>query len=217
MSTFHCTACGRAIFRRADQIALVTLSTFGDHRASCHVIREAIEPETLRRYDVSLHEGWYCCRFIMMRMVVDKFGTGDSLLVYADSVVEVADGATSPRASASPIVKLGRRDHDMVIAATRGLAVVKHGAIWCPPCRHMDAILARIELAGVTFFELDIDEEPEIAARFRTGSIPFFVFYKDGVRLSLDGPGTVAGGIVGAIPERALRELCVRLRDRSAA
>ena len=232
MSTFHCTSCGRAIFRSEDILQRITLSSFNGHRAECYAIRSAIDEGSLRRYDVSLHEGWYCCRFIMMRMVQDKFGTGDDLLVYSDSVVEVADGQAPPAlVSRRSVVKLGRRDHDAVLSAPENqdkLLVVKHGAIWCPPCRHMDAIISRVVernvLPGVRFFELDIDEEPEIAARFNSRAIPFFAFYSAGAQVKVDvrGGQGVEGGIVGAIPEQALVSFCqtlsVRLRtSRTAA
>ncbi len=221
MSTFHCTSCGRAIFRSEDLLRRVTLSQFDGHRAECYAIRVALDEGSLRRYDVSLHEGWYCCRFIMMRMVQDKFGTGDDLLVYSDSVVEVAEGQSPPaRDSHRSVLKLGKRDHDAVIAAHANqdtLLVVKHGAIWCPPCRHMDVIISRVmernALPDVRFFELDVDEEPEIAARFHNRSIPFFLFYYGGrqVKVDLRGARGADGGIVGAIPEQALVSVCQSL------
>jgi len=221
MSTFHCTSCGRAIFRSEDILQRVTLSQFDGHRAECYTLRAAINEGSLRRYDVSLHEGWYCCRFIMMRMVEDKFGTGDDLLVYSDAVVEVADGQSPPaRASHRSALKLGKRDHDAVIAAHADqdtLLVVKHGAIWCPPCRHMDVIISRVmernALPGVRFFEMDVDEEPELAARFHNRAIPFFVFYYGGkqVKVDLRGGRGADGGIVGALPEQALVSVCQSL------
>jgi len=224
MSTFHCTSCGRAIFRSEDILQRVILSNFNGHRAECYAIRDAIDVGSLRRYDVSLHEGWYCCRFIMMRMVEDKFGTGDELLVYSDSVVEVAEGQAPPApASRRSAVKLGKRDHDAVISAPENqdkLLVVKHGALWCPPCRHMDAIISRViernVLPDVRFFELDIDEEPELAARFHSRAIPFFIFYYAGTQVKVDvrGGQGVEGGIVGAIPEQALVSFCQALVSR---
>ena len=227
MSTFHCTSCGRAIFRSEDILQRVTLSSFNGHRSECYAIRAAIDTDSLRRYDVSLHEGWYCCRFIMMRMVEDKFGTGDDLLVYSDSVVEVADGQPLPApASQRSVLKLGKRDHDAVISAPANqdtLLVVKHGAIWCPPCRHMDVIISRVmernALPGVRFFELDVDEEPELAARFHNRAIPFFAFYYGGTQVKVDlrGAQSVDGGIVGAIPEQALVAFCQRLALRLGA
>lgn len=203
MSTYHCTACGRAIFHGDDILRRVTLSHLDDHDADVFAIAKAIEPDELVRYDVSLHEGWYCCRFIMMRMTHDKFGTGRDLLVYADSVVEVRDGDQPPTPSKHRgALKLTRFDHDDMINAPEHrdkLLVVKYGAIWCPPCRHMDAIITRLverdAVPNARFFDVDIDEQPELAEKFRIGSIPFFVVYKNGQPVR---------DIVGAMPERAL-------------
>lgn len=217
MSKFHCKHCGRAMFHTEDLLDTVNLWDLGDYQAEAYAIRKAIDPETLRRYDVSLHEGWYCCRFIMMRMTVDKFGTGDQLLVYKDAVVEVMPGETPPRAARSSALRLTGRDHDAVIGApeSRGqLLVVKHGAIWCPPCRLMDTVIDRIveanELPDVRFFDLDIDENPEFASRFRNQSIPYTRFYYDGrpVPARLAGLPSLDGGIVGGLQQAQLVALC---------
>ena len=206
MTTYHCTACGRAIFEASDVIRRVTLSQLGDHKAEVFAIRKAISPETLTRYDVSLHEGWYCCRFIMMRMTYDKFGTGNELLVYCDSVT-TAPKQHVPRGA----IKLTKEDHDAAIHAHRDqLVVVKHGAIWCPPCRHMDAVITRLvdALPNVKFFDVDIDEQPELTAPFHAGSVPLFVFYKN---------GKVIATRIGAMPEKAFVGLLNRLAQPVAA
>jgi thioredoxin 1 len=216
VSRFHCTRCGRAIFEARDLVKKVTLWDLQEYQADCYVIRQAIAPETLTRYDVSLHQGWYCCRFIMMRMMVDKFGTGDALLVYADSVIEVKDGDRPPtRKDERGQVKLGARDFDAVLARPGDdLRVVKFGAIWCPPCRLVDAILTRIAARGglpkVTFFEVDIDDEPELASRWPLQSIPYLAFYFGGQKLRLKSSArSVSDGVwVGGLSERQLLTLC---------
>ncbi|HEY9854270.1 MAG TPA: thioredoxin family protein [Stenomitos sp.] len=217
MSTFHCKHCGRAIFHAHDVLERRNLWDLGDYQAEAYAIREAIEPATLRRYDVSLHEGWYCCRFVMMRMTVDKFGTGDQLLVYKDAVVEVKPGETPPTAAHRGAIRLTARDHDAVIASpeSRGqLLVVKHGAIWCPPCRLMDAVIERLveanELPEVRFFDLDIDENQEFAARFRNQSIPYTRFYYDGRQIPVTLPGhpSIDGGLLGGLQQAELVAVC---------
>jgi thiol-disulfide isomerase/thioredoxin len=101
------------------------------------------------------------------------------------------------------------------------LVVVKLGAIWCPPCRLMDAVIARIvaegQLPEVRFFELDIDHEPELAGRFRNQSIPYTLFYYNGERVRLtreDGP-TVDGGLIGGLRQDELVALCQRVLARA--
>ncbi len=218
MSRFHCTRCGRAIFEAKDLIKKVKLWDLKEYQADCYVITKAIDQDRLTRYDVSLHEGWYCCRFIMMRMVVDKFGTGDALLVYADSVVEVKDGQRPPaRNNDRGQIKVGANDHDKIIAAPGDdLRVVKYGAIWCPPCRLVDAVLTRIAarggVRGVTFFEVDIDEEPDLAARWSVQSIPYLVFYRQGRQLRLRSSSrSVSDGLwLGGLGEGQLLQICLK-------
>lgn len=207
--TYHCTQCGRAIFRAADMIDRVTLWDLTEYQAECYSIARAIDIDSLERYDASLHEGWYCCRFILMRMVVDKFGTGDHLLVYTDSVVAVPEGETVKTThDTRGQIKLTSRDYDAFLAAPQledKLIWVKYGAIWCPPCRLMDSVFARIAEAGslpdVVFAEVDVDEEQALAERWDNSGVPFSVFYYNGRQVRLSGAGVpvIQGGLVGGL------------------
>ena len=55
-------------------------------------------------------------------------------------------------------------------------------ATWCGPCRMLTPVIE--ELAGehpeISFFKINVDEEPELANAFNTTSIPMLVFMKDG-------------------------------------
>ena len=217
-STFHCRRCGRAIFTSDQILDRRPLWDLGEYQAPVFVIAQALDLGGMRRSDASLHEGWYCCRFMVMRMVVDKFGTGDALLVYADSVVELPPGGAPPVDTSTPAqVRLSEVDFDAVLAARADrdrLAVVKLGAIWCPPCRMMDraieALRAEGALPDVDFYEVDVDESPALAARYRNRSIPFFLFFYRGeaVRLVGGGPAVVDGGLAGGLSRASLRALC---------
>ena len=173
-----------------------------------------------------MHEGWYCCRFILMRMTVDKFGTGRNLLVYADSVVGFPEGE-KPKLTppASPQVRLTRRDFDAVVGADRGdrLTVVKLGAIWCPPCRLVDRVISQIHAAGtlpeVDFFEVDVDEERALADRFPNQAIPYLLFYYRGKRIRLEGRRApiVDGGFMGGLDRANLEMLSKTVLERARA
>ncbi len=68
-------------------------------------------------------------------------------------------------------------------ARTADTAVVDFNATWCGPCRMMAPVLENVsaELAGkVSFFAVDVDDCPELAAEFRVQSIPCLVIMKKG-------------------------------------
>jgi thioredoxin 1 len=77
-------------------------------------------------------------------------------------------------------------------------------AAWCAPCRaiapHVEAI-ARAHGGRIRVGKIDIDANPEIAARFDVRSIPTL--------LMLDG-GRVVGQIVGAVPRARIEQLVQR-------
>src|SRR3954462_15744982 len=86
-----------------------------------------------------------------------------------------------------------------VVEQAPGLALVDFTADWCPPCRVLGPqidTLAR-ELAGnVVVVKVDVDREPELAARFGVLSMPTLMFFRD---------GQVIDRHVGAIPPDRLR------------
>ena len=76
--------------------------------------------------------------------------------------------------------------------------VVDFWAEWCGPCKMIAPSLEEIssELAGkVKIAKLNIDENPELAAKFGVRSIPTLAMFKGGV---------VADIKVGAAPKTAL-------------
>jgi thioredoxin 1 len=87
-----------------------------------------------------------------------------------------------------------------------GLALVDFTADWCPPCRalspQIDA-LARELGADVVVAKVDVDDHPELAARFGVQSIPAVIFFQD---------GRAVDRIIGAVPTERLRERVEALR-----
>lgn len=61
--------------------------------------------------------------------------------------------------------------------------LVKFGAEWCPPCRHMEDVLDRVEprLSGrVKVLRIDIDQKPELAQHYGVSSIPRVFLFQQG-------------------------------------
>lgn len=65
------------------------------------------------------------------------------------------------------------------------LTVVDFSATWCMPCRMLKPILERAteRFEDVDFFEIDIDDNEEIAKRYRIFSVPTLVCFKSGKKI----------------------------------
>ena len=76
--------------------------------------------------------------------------------------------------------------------------VVDMWAPWCGPCRTLGPVIDRLAdryEGQVTFAKLDVDENPETAARLRVQSIPTLLFFSD---------GKLVDRTSGALPESLL-------------
>ncbi len=80
-------------------------------------------------------------------------------------------------------------------AVSGGPLVVDFWAPWCKPCRAIEPILEQLPLPVA---RLNIDEHPEIAARYEVLSIPTVMLFEDGERRE-----TVVGARPRAHFERA--------------
>jgi thioredoxin 1 len=66
------------------------------------------------------------------------------------------------------------------------ITVKKFGATWCGPCRAIAPVLESLKAEyeastdNVKFFEYDVDESPEEAAKYGVSSIPVVFIEKDG-------------------------------------
>lgn len=60
--------------------------------------------------------------------------------------------------------------------------LVDFWAPWCGPCQMMAPIMENLshEIHGINIAKVNIDEEPEISARFKVRGIPTLMLFKDG-------------------------------------
>ncbi len=68
-------------------------------------------------------------------------------------------------------------------AKAADVAVVDFNATWCGPCKMMAPVLEAVsgELEGkASFYAVDVDDCPELAAEYRVQSIPCLVLLKKG-------------------------------------
>lgn len=69
------------------------------------------------------------------------------------------------------------------IEGKEGLSLIKFGASWCGPCRAYAPILEEAEkdyADKIEFYEVDVDQEPELATKFEIRGVPATFILKDG-------------------------------------
>ncbi len=76
--------------------------------------------------------------------------------------------------------------------------LVDFWAPWCGPCRMVAPVLEEIAKErgdDLQIVKLNIDENPETAAKYQVMSIPTLILFKD---------GDIAHKVIGALPKRRL-------------
>ncbi len=72
-------------------------------------------------------------------------------------------------------------------------------APWCGPCRMVAPLVEKLSgdyQGKVKFCKMNVDQNPDIAAKYHVMSIPTLLFFKD---------GKVVDTVIGAVPERTLK------------
>ena len=89
--------------------------------------------------------------------------------------------------------------HHEVLSADKPV-LLDFWAPWCAPCRMVLPVVEEIarENGHIKVGKINIDEEPELASRFKVYSIPTLVVMKE---------GQIAQKAVGARPKQAILEM----------
>ena len=74
-------------------------------------------------------------------------------------------------------------DDELFILPTEGYALIDFGATWCGPCKAIAPFFNSLKekYPSIKFFKLDIDENQEMARKYKIESIPAFILFKDGL------------------------------------
>ena len=99
----------------------------------------------------------------------------------------------------SNVINLTEQEFDRRLQESAGLVLVDFYAPWCGPCRMLAPWLEQLatEFAGrVTVAKVNVDEAPELAARYAITGVPTLILFKGGTPLDQ---------AVGLAPPQVLR------------
>ena len=80
-------------------------------------------------------------------------------------------------------IELTAENFDQVVLQAKEPVLVDFWATWCGPCRMLAPVVAELaeEKAGeLTVGKVNVDEAPELAARFGIVSIPTLILFRNG-------------------------------------
>lgn len=98
---------------------------------------------------------------------------------------------------AGSLTQITDTNFDAEVLEAEGPVLVDFWAPWCGPCRVVAPVLEEIasERPDLRIVKLDIDENPQTAARFQVLSIPTMILFKGGQPVKT---------VIGAYPKKKL-------------
>ena len=98
------------------------------------------------------------------------------------------------------LLHLDEKSYDEALVAAEGVMMVYFWAEWCGPCRMIAPALE--EIAGslgqkVKIVKLNVDENPQTAAKYNIQSIPTLMIFKN---------GDMSSRQIGAAPKQKLEQ-----------
>ena len=98
------------------------------------------------------------------------------------------------------MINITKENFEAEIEKCDRLAVIDLYADWCGPCKLLAPVMEELEreYPDVKFCKINVDEEPELTAMFKTESIPYIALVKD---------NTFVDFSVGYVPKATLARL----------
>ena len=80
--------------------------------------------------------------------------------------------------------KISVEEYNQVEASK--IALIDFSAEWCGPCRMVGPVVEQLsnEMKDIEFFNVDVDDDLELAEKFGIQSIPALILLKDGKEVS---------------------------------
>lgn len=119
-------------------------------------------------------------------------------------ITDILNNADKKEAKKMEPVVLTDRTFDEALKNDK-ILVVDFWATWCAPCRFLSPVIEELagEYAGrINFGKVDVDENPQVSAKFDIRSIPTVIMFKN---------GKVVDTSIGAVPKQMLEAKLKRL------
>ncbi len=98
------------------------------------------------------------------------------------------------------VIEVTKNNFDTEVAEHKGKVLVDFWASWCPPCKMLAPVVDEVaeEVTDVKFCKINVDEQPELAMKFKVASIPTLIVFADGEEMNRS---------LGFISKDAVKEL----------
>jgi len=74
-------------------------------------------------------------------------------------------------------------ENELFMIPCKGYVLIDFGTTWCGPCKTIAPFFNSLKdkYPSIKFLKIDIDENQEMARKYKIESIPAFILFKDGL------------------------------------